>query len=140
MDGSVYLPVMGRYTLPSVNGETGIAMNIGEAARESGVTDVESVRKYPNRIVRFTPDSAATSRQLKQFLFKRVYSSEALTADRVLSMQRLSRLFAHLMAHPDLVPRSEDEADTKPLHRAVCDYIAGMTDGYFLKIYNELLG
>ena len=119
---------------------SGLIEGTAASARESGVTDVESVRRHPKRIVRFTPESAATSRQLKRFLFERVYSSDALKADRRVSMERLAQLFAHLMAHPDLVPRSEDEADTKPLHRAVCDYIAGMTDGYFLRIYNELLG
>jgi dGTP triphosphohydrolase len=25
----------------------------------------------------------------------------------------------------------------KPLHRAVCDFIAGMTDRYFFRIYEE---
>jgi len=42
------------------------------------------------------------------------------------------------MTHPDLVPAG---SDTKPtLQRAVCDYIAGMTDGYFLRVYTALLG
>jgi dGTP triphosphohydrolase len=27
-----------------------------------------------------------------------------------------------------------------PLHRVVCDYIAGMTDGFFRRTYAECLG
>jgi len=42
------------------------------------------------------------------------------------------------MEHPKRLPESAD-AD-EPLHRRVCDYIAGMTDGYFRRIYSELIG
>jgi dGTPase len=111
------------------------------AARESGAADVEAVRHLPARIVRFTGQSAATSQGLKQFLHRHVYSSSALAEDRCRSMERLARLFEYLMNHPELLPGDgRDEGDSKPLHRAVCDYIAGMTDGYFLRIYSALLG
>jgi dGTPase len=108
------------------------------AARASGAEDVEAVRYLPARIVRFTAQTAATSQELKRFLHKYVYSSDALAEDRDRSMQRLAHLFKHLMEHPDLLPGSDSES--KPLHRAVCDYIAGMTDGYFLRVYTALLG
>ena len=107
------------------------------AARASGVTDVESVRHFPCRIVRFSDEAAATSREIKQFLQDHVYSSTALAEDRKRSMKRLALLFEFLMANPDSLPEADDE---KPLHRAVCDYIAGMTDGYFLRVYTTLLG
>ena len=58
-------------------------------------------------------------------------------------MARLARLFEHLMAHPNLLPGNDGDddggSDSTPLHRAVCDYIAGMTDGYFLRVYTALL-
>jgi dGTPase len=107
------------------------------AARASGVTNVEAVRHFPRRIVGFSAAAAATSCQIKQFLQDHVYCSEELAADRRRSMGRLAHLFEYLMAHPDLLPKDYQE---KPLHRAVCDYIAGMTDGYFLRVYNALLG
>ena len=110
------------------------------SARASGAADVETVRHLPSRVVCFTDQSGATSRQLKRFLFEQVYSSKDLADDRLRSMERLARLFNHLMANPSLVPGSEDDAESKPLHRAVCDYIASMTDGYFLRVYNALLG
>lgn len=111
------------------------------SARESGASDVEAVRHLPARIVRFTPESAATSRELKRFLFQHVYSSKDLAEDRLRSMERLAKLFTYLMDHPELVPGNESDSPTpKSLHRAVCDYIAGMTDGYFLRVYNALLG
>ena len=109
------------------------------AAKESGAEDVNAVRHLPSRIVRYTSQAAETSRDLKRFLHKRVYSSDALAEDRCRSMERLARLFEYLMAHPEHLP-GNDESEPKPLHRAVCDYIAGMTDGYFLRVYSALLG
>ena len=116
------------------------------AARASGAPDAEAVRCLPARIVRFTGEAAATSQELKRVLHQHVYSSNALAEDRRQSIKRLGLLFAHLMAHPDLLPGGEapDSGDgddeRKPLHRAVCDYIAGMTDGYFQRIYSSLMG
>jgi dGTPase len=111
------------------------------AARDSGAEDVEEVRHLPTRIVRFTEGAAATSREIKQFLHNHVYCSVELAEDRRRSMARLARLFEYLMAHPDLLPGSDaNTTESKPLHRAVCDYIAGMTDGYFLRVYTALLG
>jgi len=120
---------------------SGLIGGTAVAARESGAADVEAVRRLPFRIVRFTEESAAASRGLKRFLNQHVYSSDALAEDRRRSMKWLARLFGHLMAHPDLLPANDGaEQEPKPLHRAVCDYIAGMTDGYFLRIYSALLG
>ncbi len=117
---------------------SGLIEGTVESARASAAEDVEDVRQLPARIVRFTVAAAETSRALKTFLHSHVYSSRVLRRDRAESMEQLSRLFAHLMAHPELVPRAEEDRET-PLHRSVCDYIAGMTDGYFERVYAAVL-
>jgi dGTPase len=123
---------------------SGLIEGTVDAARNSGATDVEAVRHLPSRIVRFTRQAADTSLDLKRFLHKHVYSSDALAEDRCRSMERLARLFEYLMAHPDLLPGNDgndgNAPESKPFHRAVCDYIASMTDGYFLRVYTALLG
>lgn len=120
---------------------SGLIAGTVESARETAVTDVESVRRFPSRIVRFTQSSAETSGEIKRFLHRHVYSSEDLAEDRMLSMERLSRLFAHLMENPDLLPgNDEHDSEDRSLHRAVCDYIAAMTDRYFVRLYKTLLG
>ena len=53
-------------------------------------------------------------------------------------MERLGRLFDYLMAHPEQVPGNDSGAVST--HRSVCDYIASMTDRYFLQVYDSLLG
>jgi dGTPase len=50
----------------------------------------------------------------------------------------IAELFQFFLEHPDRLPESYSES-AEPLHRQVCDYIAGMTDGYFRKIYQQMI-
>ena len=78
-----------------------------------------------------------TSRQMKQALHRHVYSSPMLEADRQVSISRLTRMFVYLMDHPQHLP-PQDEGGSTPLPRVVCDYLAGMTDRYFFRVYETL--
>jgi dGTPase len=106
------------------------------AVRESGVEGIEPVRRHPARLVRFSMAARDTSAQLKACLHRRVYSSGALARDRRESIERLTRMFDHLMEFPDAVAGVDLANPSR--HRAVCDFIAGMTDRYFFRIYETL--
>jgi dGTPase len=55
--------------------------------------------------------------------------------------RKISELFELLMAHPEHMPDTyREETANQPLHRTVCDYIAGMTDRFFVRSYDALLG
>jgi len=105
----------------------------------AGLTDVDAVRLHPERVARFTTDAAEASAQLKRFLRESVYESAALVQARSDSVRLIGKLFAFLIEHPDRMPAAylEDSAG-QPLHRQVCDYIAGMTDGYFVRTCEHL--
>jgi dGTPase len=43
-------------------------------------------------------------------------------------------MFALFMKSPQELPASyQEKTSTEPLHRIVCDYVAGMTDSYILE-------
>ena len=111
----------------------------GTVSACAGLTDVDAVRLHPGRVARFTPDAAEASAQLKLFLRQSVYESAALVRARSDSVGLIRELFEFLIAHPDRMPAVylEDSAG-QPLHRQVCDYIAGMTDGYFVRTCEHL--
>jgi len=111
----------------------------GTVSACAGLTDVDAVRLHPGRVARFTPDAAEASAQLKRFLRQSVYESAALVRARSDSVGLIRELFEFLIAHPDRMPAAylEDSAG-QPLHRQVCDYIAGMTDGYFVRTCEQL--
>jgi dGTPase len=104
----------------------------GTLAAADGLRDVEAVRAHPTRIAQFTAATAEGSAQLKRFLRASVYESEALVEARSSSVGRIAGLFEFFLGRPDRLPaRYLEESAGQPLHRQVCDYIAGMTDGFF---------
>ena len=117
---------------------TGLLQGTIEAVNSSGVSNVEEVRLFPSRLITFDPASKESNSALKQFLRSNVYYTETLVAERVESAKMVADLFDFLLQNPSNLPLNELEPDA-PLHRLACDYIAGMTDGYCRRTYNELV-
>jgi len=106
------------------------------AVKAANATTIDAVRCHPARLAGFTADALRTSVQLKRFLFRNVYSSDALESDRRESIAKLNRLFEYLLDHPQKIPGGNESERTT--HRTVCDFIAGMTDRYFLRFYDTV--
>lgn len=76
--------------------------------------------------------------RLKDFLSDRVYFSETATREAARGQRMLRLLFDHLTAHLNDVPAEVREAAASdPPQRAVCDYLAGMTDRYAIRKFSE---
>jgi dGTPase len=103
--------------------------------KSAAVMDIDAVRQYPSRLARFTPNTRETSLQLKRFLLHNVYSSGALESDRQDSIAKLDRLFEYLLEDPDKIPGVPESGPS--LYRSICDFIASMTDRYFLRFYSS---
>jgi len=109
-----------------------------EAALASGVRDCGDVRRYPERLVRLTPAAAGATAALKKYLWERVYTSEPVAAERAKSTAMIADLFAWYMEKPERLPGPyREQARPAPLHRLVCDYIAGMTDGFLRRTWEQ---
>ena len=120
---------------------TGLAQGTLDAGAASGAKDSNDVREHPRRLASFTPAAQATNRELKQFLHQTVYFSEAMAEERRRSAAMIAELFGYYTAHPEKLPENYVEIlGQSPVHRIVCDYIAGMTDGYFLRCYEQAIG
>ncbi|MCX6625411.1 MAG: dNTP triphosphohydrolase [Acidobacteria bacterium] len=120
---------------------SGLIEGTRSAALESGVSSVETIRRWPVRLVRMTPPARTTNSGLKEFLRARVYSSPVLAEERSISTRMIARLFRFFLDHPEQVPaKTWDPPDDEPPHRQVCDYIAGMTDGFLRRTYHQFLG
>lgn len=109
------------------------------AAQAAHVCSSEQVREHPARLASFTPVAHATNRALKQFLHHAVYYSEPMAEERRQSAAKVAELFQFYLEHPDCLPENYTESLThSPIQRVVCDYIAGMTDGYFARCYEQV--
>ncbi len=120
---------------------SGLIEGTVECARESGAGAADEVRAVPHRLAAFTAEAARTSRELKQFLYRRVYSSHELGEGRRRSMAMIEELFQFFLDHPERFPQGyREQSESQPPHRVTCDYIAGMTDGFFRRTYEAMLG
>jgi dGTPase len=120
---------------------TGLIENTRSAVAASGVHSVEEVRHAPRRLAGFSASLAAENAVLKKFLLARLYDHPTIVLDRERSVEALAQLFDYYVSHPAAMPKAYAElAQRAPKHRVVCDYIAGMTDHYLLRLHAELLG
>jgi dGTPase len=116
---------------------SGLIAGTIEAAR--GLRNVDEVRQNGTRVVCFSAETATGSQELKNFLRRIVYESDRLTEDRNKSTGLIATLFEFFIDHPNRLPVNYvEESAGQPLHRVVCDYIAGMTDGFLLRTAEQM--
>ena len=119
---------------------SGVIEGTGAAAIQAGVGNADEVRDYPHRLASFTPAAQATNRELKQFLHHEVYYSEVMKQERRRSAAMLGQLFEFYLRNPERLPSNYiQEAEDTPVERVICDYIAGMTDGFFLRSFEQAM-
>jgi len=74
---------------------------------------------------------------LRDFLFERVYLRDEARSEQDKAIAMVRSLFAHYLDHPEQVPEEYHRAPGD-LPTRVADYIAGMTDRYALRVYEQL--
>jgi len=117
---------------------SGLVQGTSEAAEAASAGSVDDVRACPRRLASFTLPVHSTNRALKQFLHHSVYFSEPMVEARRRTASQIGELFEFWVAHPDKLPANYVESlANSPVHRVVCDYIAGMTDGYFERCFHQ---
>ena len=75
---------------------------------------------------------------IHSFMFERVYSSPQAKSEEKKIPDLVARLFEYYKKHTELLhPVMQQIAENEGVDRAVCDYIAGMTDQYAIQMYRE---
>ncbi len=120
---------------------TALIQGTEERVEAAGVRGIEDVRRHPERLAGLTREAGEASGALKRFLHERVYFSPPVVEERQRSTAMVGALFEAYLAHPDRLPEAyRERAEAEPPHRVVCDYIAGMTDGYLRRAYEGQAG
>ena len=88
--------------------------------------------------IRQSPACGEAMAKLREFMFEAVYYNPLAKGEESKAQDMIARLFEHYQTHPDeLPPDYQDIRLREGTDRAVCDYIAGMTDHYAVAKYNE---
>jgi dGTPase len=87
--------------------------------------------------IRMSDEAFRALDTLRDFLFERVYLRDEARSEQDKAIALVRSLFAHYLDHPDQVPEEYHRAPGD-LPTRVADYIAGMTDRYALRVYEQL--
>jgi dGTPase len=124
---------------------TDLIENSRRRIAQSGIQDIEDVRRHPEPLIAYTPEAAEKSRELKRFLRQNLYAHERVTRMMGEAVQIVRQLFEAFMKDANLLPPQYQEKLRQPngagaQARIVADYIAGMTDRYAMREHARLLG
>ncbi|WP_374316708.1 deoxyguanosinetriphosphate triphosphohydrolase [Aquabacterium sp.] len=89
-------------------------------------------------LIRFSQPMREASTELKRFLFKALYRHPQVNDVTARAKQVITDLFAAYVTQPGEMPADFTERPDR--HRAVADYIAGMTDRFALREHERLTG
>ncbi len=130
-----------RFIRRLIGVEVGDLVQAAEARlAESRVESVESLQRLSHNVVGWSAELAAQNKELKRFLYENMYRHYRVVRMQVKAEAILSDLFRGYLSEPAQLPtdiqRRAKEKNNLP--RAVCDYIAGMTDRFALDEHYKL--
>lgn len=78
------------------------------------------------------------TKDLRDFMFEKVYIGSRAKEEEEKAQEMLRLLFEYYCDHPETLPREfVDRVGPKAIKRAVCDYIAGMTDSFAIRRFKD---
>ena len=120
---------------------TAITGILGQCSRDrinTLVCDAILVSREAGAVV-LSPEVEKALRDLRSFMFERVYRNPVAKGEESKAKDMLRRLFEYYVNHPEALPEDfQPQLSFDGMERTVCDYIAGMTDNYAVDKYTEI--
>ncbi len=90
-------------------------------------------------IIEMRTDIYEAMMELRAFLTANVYTNSAAKAEEEKAKELLISLYGYYREHPEEMPELYlNILEREGVERAVCDYVAGMTDRYAVDLYRKL--
>lgn len=87
----------------------------------------------------FSPDIQEPFLELHSFMFDKVYTNPVCKGEETKAIEIIIRLYDYFLKNPDRIPQAYHYIiDDEGVERAVCDYVAGMSDRYLLAVYKKI--
>lgn len=108
--------------------------------REAGVESPDDVRRYEEPLATYDADWRRMNLELRRFLYDHLYYHPDVNAANREGTGKVKAVFEHFLRHPEELGRQASRRlPQHGLHRTVCDYIAGMTDGFLAEEHARLM-
>ncbi len=107
--------------------------------KESKVNSVKDIQKLKQNVVGYGEETQRRNRELKDFLYKKLYRHHRVVRMQVKAERIISDLFNAYRAEPAILPEHvQFFVEKRGLERTICDHIAGMTDRYAVEEHQKL--
>ena len=108
---------------------------------KSGVQSADDVRLNAKPLVQHSPERRKLNLELRHYLYKNLYYNPVVHQPNLRAVKLLGQLFKYFLAHPrEIGESSRKRIKSFGRHRAVCDYLAGMTDRYVMQESERIFG
>ncbi|MBE6774221.1 MAG: deoxyguanosinetriphosphate triphosphohydrolase [Ruminococcaceae bacterium] len=116
-----------------------------EARKILGETKSERINTLVTSAINNTKETVVLDRDvqsafdiLHEFMFDRVYTNPVCKSEEGKAIAMIQQLYHFFSTNPDELPNEYIEIAWRDgAQRAACDYIAGMTDSYALKVFSH---
>jgi dGTPase len=109
--------------------------------RGAGIRSADDVRSQSKSLVQYSPARRALNLELRDYLYRNLYYNKEVHRPNLRAVRMLKDLFEHYLEHPStmgILSRKRIRKDG--LHRAICDYLSGMTDRYAMQEHGRIFG
>jgi dGTPase len=105
------------------------------------VNSADNVRRFPKALIQHSPERRELNLELRDYLYKNLYYNPIVHKPNLRAVKMLEELFNYFLKHPkEIGGNAQRRLEKIGLHRAVCDYLAGMTDRYVMSEYEKIFG
>jgi dGTPase len=108
---------------------------------KASVQSADDVRLNSKPLIAYSPKRRELNLELRNYLYKNLYYNPVVHQPNLRAVKLLGELFNYYLKHPKEIGESSRKRLKKiGLHRAVCDYLAGMTDRYVMLENQRIFG
>ncbi|MBL8078554.1 MAG: deoxyguanosinetriphosphate triphosphohydrolase [Anaerolineales bacterium] len=107
--------------------------------KASKVKSALDIQKLKHNVIGYSEDMQRRNRELKDFLYKKLYRNYRVVRMSVKAEKLISDMFNAYRNEPAMLPDNiQFFIEKRGLERTICDYIAGMTDRYAIEEHQKL--
>ena len=120
---------------------TDVVWTTEERISAAGVRTADQVRQQAHPLVQYSPKGRKSNLELRAYLYKNLYYNPEVHEPNRRAVRLLEELFAYYLEHrQQLGEQAQKRARRHGWPRAICDYLAGMTDRYAIQEHQRIFG
>ena len=101
----------------------------------------DDVRRFAKPLIQYSPERRKLNLELRNYLYKNLYYNPVVHQPNMRAVKLLGQLFNYYLKHPKEIGEHARKRIRKiGRYRAVCDYIAGMTDRFAIAEHQKNFG